>query len=163
MSKKINAEYVRSGLFGFEDSLISTTGLVIGLYTSNSPKNFIVSATLVAVTVAALSAASSELISDGTIQQIKSKLAKDNPLLSSFIMFLTYLFAGTLPILPLFLWDLPVAILGVVLTSICGFIFLGIIRGRFTHRSVLNNILQVLIVGGIAAALGVLVGIFLKQ
>lgn len=160
--RKMPDEYLRSGVFGAEDALISTTGLVVGLSTNTQNKSFIILACFVAVAVAALSASTSELISDEAVQEVEHSETPNNPILSALIMFFSYLIAGLIPALPILLFEFPFSILGTVIFSILGFLVLGFIKAKFTGGSALRSIIQVLIIGGASALVGILVGYFLK-
>lgn len=158
MKPKMSEGYIRSGVFGAEDALISTTGIAIGLLTTSVNREFVLLALFLAIFVAALSAGSSELISEETVQDINKTDLKDNPILSSLVMFISYLTAGLIPTIPILLFDSRISILGTIIFSIIGFFILGFIKGRFSHRSVTRSIIQVLLVGGLSALAGILVG-----
>lgn len=162
MIRNSRDEYIRSGVFGFEDAIISTTGLVIGLSSSTQNKDFILLACFVAIAVAALSASSSELISDETVNEIEKTKPQINPIMSAAIMFFAYLLGGIIPALPIFIFDFPQSIIGTVVFSIFGFIVLGFIKARFTKGSATKSILQILLIGGASAIIGISVGYFLK-
>jgi len=51
MSLKINQDYLRSLVFGFQDALVSTTGIVVGISVGVSNKQFIILSALVAISV----------------------------------------------------------------------------------------------------------------
>ena len=57
MRLNIHEDYLRSGLFGLQDGLVSTTGVVVCISTGVENKAFIILASLVAVTVEASSMA----------------------------------------------------------------------------------------------------------
>ncbi len=51
----IHEDYLRSVLFGLQDGLVSTTGVVVGISTGVSQKEIVILAAFVAVTVEATS------------------------------------------------------------------------------------------------------------
>lgn len=161
MLREFNDEYLRSGFFGAEDALISTTGLIMGVATSTQNKEFIIIASLIAISVAALSAATSELISEETIV-LKERKNKDNSYPDALIMFISYFVSGFIPLIPIMVLKLPTSLIGAALASILGFIIIGLLRGELTHTSLRKSILQVLIIGAIAAGVGGIVGLYLK-
>ena len=60
----IHEDYLRSGLFGIQDGLVSTTGVVVGISTGVEDKAIIILASLVAVTVEASSMAAGQYSSE---------------------------------------------------------------------------------------------------
>jgi VIT1/CCC1 family predicted Fe2+/Mn2+ transporter len=161
MFKKFKDEYLRSGFFGAEDALVSTSGLVIGLSTSTSNKDFVIAASIIAIFVSALSAATSELISQEAVSLRKGG-SKVDALLDSLIMFLAYAGSGIFPLIPIALLNLPYPLAGTFFFALVGFIIIGFLRGELTHTSIKKSIVQVVIIGGVAAILGVIVGFYFK-
>ena len=63
MSLKINQDYIRSLVFGFQDALVSTTGIVVGISVGVHNKQFIILSALVAISVEALSMGAGQYLS----------------------------------------------------------------------------------------------------
>lgn len=161
-SKTIVGDYIHSSFFGIEDSLVSTTGVVAGIAISTSNKSFIIISGIIVIAVEAISMGASEFISEETEEEIEIQSAEAKPAVSGLIMFISYILAGIVPILPFVFLPIPTAIVWSVVAALVGLIILGIFKGELTHKSILRSSLEVLIIGGISAAIGIAVGIIFK-
>lgn len=156
----IEREYVRSILFGVEDSLISTTGLIAGLTVGADDSQIIILGSLVAVVIEAVSMGVGEYLSDDALQDLdKIKRHRDNPLVSGGLMFGAYLVAGFIPLLPILVLALPRALLVSVGLALLSLFLLGYLKGRLLKSNPLRGALKILVVGGITTILGVVVGL----
>ncbi len=155
----VNREYVRSILFGIEDSLVSTTGLIAGLTVGADDSRIVVLGATIAIVIEAVSMGASEYLSDDAVQELeKLKRHREKPLVSGVLMFVSYLLAGLVPLLPIVL-DLPLALWVSVGAALLGLFFLGYLKGRILGTRTWSGGLKMLIVGGLATALGVVVGL----
>lgn len=162
IKRKINPDYIHSGFFGVEDSLVSTTGALAGIAISAPNKEVIIVTALVIIAVESTSMAASEFISEQTEEDVEKTKLPANPLISGLIIFLGYIIAGIIPLLPyLFLPHLQAIPVSIILALI-GLFFLGIYKGKVSHKSPARSALEVLIIGGIAAAIGIVVGLIFK-
>ena len=160
---KIDREYLKSIIFGIEDSLVSTTGLIVGLSVGADNKQIVILGGAVAIAIEAVSMGASEYLSDDAMQDLdKIKRHRDNPLISGTLMLLSYLAAGLIPLLPVLLFDYPSSLYYSVIFALIGLFLLGYVKGKLTHVSPLRGGLKILIVGGLATALGVIVGMLFK-
>ena len=104
----IHEDYLRSGLFGIQDGLVSTTGVVVGISTGVEDKAIIILASLVAVTVEASSMAAGQYSSEKAVHQMdKTKKHTDSLIIGASIMFFGYLLGGIVPIIPTVLFNQP--------------------------------------------------------
>lgn len=158
----INKDYLRSSVFGFEDALVSTTGVVIGISTGTSNIKFIILACLVTIAVEAISMAAGQFLSERTLHQIEGAKHKDNLIIGSVIMFFSYFLGGLIPVSPIFFLPLPIAILPVLFLAFFGLFVLGYIKGLIVEISPTRSALEMLTIGGLAAIMGVIAGYFLK-
>lgn len=159
--QQTHKDYIRSSLFGIQDALISTGGAVVGIAIGSYDKQVILMAGLVIVLVEAIAMGATEFISDETLHQIDKK-DRDNVFVSSLIMFASYFTAGFILISPYLLFPLPQSIIISTIFSLLGLVILGIIKGIISKASLIRNCLEVLIIGSIVAAIGLLVGYILK-
>jgi vacuolar iron transporter family protein len=156
-------EYLRSIFFGIEDSLVSTAGLVTGIAVGSDNKDVVLLAGLVAITIEAVSMGVGEYLSDDALQDLnKLKKHKDNALLSGFLMFASYLLAGLIPLAPVALLPLPFSLVVGVILSLIGLFTLGYIKGKILHTSAFSGGIKILVVGGVATLLGLIVGLAFK-
>lgn len=156
-------DYVRSSFFGIEDSLVSTTGLIAGVAVATTDKHFILVAGIIAIAVEAISMAAGEFLSEETEQDLgEDSSQKTNPVLGGFIMLVSYFVAGFVPLLPVILLPLEYALPASIIAALVGLFVLGFLKGKITSRPPLASAIKVLVVGGIAAGIGILVGIVFK-
>jgi vacuolar iron transporter family protein len=158
---KIKDEYLRSSLFGFEDALVSTTGMIVGISTGTNNLKFILLAAFVTIAVEAVSMAAGEFLSDEAVHELDKK-SKDNTLTSALIMFLSYTCGGIIPVIPVMLLPIQTGILGSVIAAFTGLFVLGYIKGKVVKVSGLKSALEMLFIGGVAAVIGIVVGLILK-
>lgn len=158
----LDEDYLRSALFGLQDGLVSTTGVVVGISTGIEDKAVIILASLVTVAVEASSMAAGQYTSEKAVHQLKKAKHKDDLILGSLIMLLGYLIAGFIPIAPVFIFDIPIArILSMVLAFLALFV-IGFIKGKIVGEKPLRSALELFAIGGMATLIGVIVGQFLK-
>lgn len=157
----VSGDYLRSAFFGIEDSLVSTTGLIAGIGASTQDPKFIVLAGLVGVSVEAVSMAAGEFLSEETTNDLKRRPI-DKPFLGGLIMLSTYFLAGLLPIAPIMFLPEQIAMKISIVSALAGLFFLGLGKGKITGRPPLRSGLEVLLVGGLACAIGIAVGVYLK-
>jgi VIT1/CCC1 family predicted Fe2+/Mn2+ transporter len=161
--RKINQEYLRSVLFGVEDSLVSTTGLVAGLGVGTSDKKVVILGGVVAIIVEAVSMGAGEYLSEDAVHELdKMKRHRDNPIKSGVLMLISYSLAGLLPLLPVLVFDYPAALVASILSALAGLFLLGYIKGRILKTSPWKGSLKIMTVGGLAAGIGILAGFVLS-
>jgi VIT1/CCC1 family predicted Fe2+/Mn2+ transporter len=163
--KHINGDYFRSMLFGCEDALVSTTGVVAGVAVATSNTQFILLAAIVTIIVEAISMGAGEYLSEKAVYELeKTKKAsrKANPIVGGTLMFLSYFFAGFIPVIPVMLFAPTTATVVSVVSALIGLYILGYVKGKVVGRSATKSAFEVFLVGGIAAAIGIIAGIFLR-
>src|SRR3989344_4796352 len=120
-----NREYLRSTVFGVEDSLVSTTGLIAGLSVGSNDKEIVILGAVVAIVIEAVSMGAGEYLSDDAVQELdKLKTHRDNPLVSGALMFTSYLLAGFIPLLPVIFLEYPSSVLLAVILAFSGLFLL---------------------------------------
>ncbi len=161
--KTPNLEYLRSTIFGVEDSLVSTTGLIAGLSVGSDDRSVVLLGGVVAIVIEAVSMGAGEYLSDDAIQELeKLKRHRDKPLVSGGLMLSSYLLAGLIPITPVLLFEYPTSLFWSLLAAFTALFLLGYLKGRLLHVKAFRGGLKILIVGGLATILGVIVGLAFK-
>lgn len=159
-----NKEYLRSILFGVEDSLISTTGLVAGISIGTTDKNFVLMAGIVAIVIEAVSMGAGEYLSDETVEELdKLKRHRDNPLISGILLIISYLIAGLISIIPIIFFNFPVSIILSATFSLFCLFLIGYIKGKALKVNPFRSGLKILFVGGVATLLGLFVGLLFQS
>lgn len=163
MSQHIHEDYLRSGLFGIQDGLVSTTGVIVGISTGVEDKAIIILAALVAVTVEASSMAAGQYSSEKAVHQMdKTGKHTDNLILGALIMFGGYFLGGLVPIIPTILLNQPQARIIAIIAAFIGLFILGYIKGHLVKVKPLRSAVELFIIGAIATTLGLIVGYIFK-
>lgn len=159
--RRIQQDYLRSVVFGIEDSLVSTTGVMVGVGAGSQDAKMIVLAGIVAIAVEALSMGVGQYLSEEAVHQMdpthKESLAKE-----ALLMFVSYLGAGLIPLLPALLFGYPAALFAIPLFSLSGLFVLGYVKGKLLGVPAIRSGLRVFLLGGLATVLGLAVGLALK-
>lgn len=160
--RKIQDEYLRSFLFGFEDALVSTTGMAIGISIGTTNLKFILLAVFVTIAVEAVSMGAGEFLSDEAVHELDKTKTRDNTVVSATVMFSSYILGGLIPVLPLIFLPHMEGIIGSIIAAFSGLFVLGFIKGRIVKVDKIKSAMQMLFIGGIAALIGIAVGFILK-
>lgn len=154
---------IRAVIFGVEDSLVSTTGLIAGISVGTSNKSVVIVSGLVAIAVEAISMGAGEYISDDSLEQADRRTKRPHQARKNgILMLLSYFFAGLIPLLPVILIDYPASLYVSITMALFGLLALGYIKGKLLHTDPWRGAVKVLIVGGLATALGIAVGFIFK-
>ncbi len=161
--KPINREYLRSVLFGIENSLISTVGLIAGISVGVDNKRVVILGASVAIVIEAVAMGVGEYLSDDAVQELdKIKRHPENPLLSGLLMMVSGSLAGLIPLAPVIVLDYPGSLYFSVLFALIGLFILGYTKGKILRTSPWRGGLKILIVGGLATTLGLVVGLIFR-
>jgi vacuolar iron transporter family protein len=156
-------EYIRTIIFGVEDSLVSTTGLIAGLGVGTNNKSVVIVGGVVAIAVEAISMGAGEYLSDDSIEQANKHAAgRGRALKDGFIMLVSYFFAGLIPLLPVIFFAYPTSLYFSVAFALCGLFILGYVKSKVLKTNPWRGAFKVAVVGGIATALGIIVGLVFK-
>ena len=121
-------EYLQSAMFGFNDALVSTTGVIVGISTGTGDKQIVILAGIVTILVEALSMGSGQYLSSKSVHQLNKLGTVKVPIVSGLIMFCAYFLAGLVPLLTIIVSPLrsalEVFVIGGITTTI------GIAAGR---------------------------------
>jgi len=161
MKTGLSTAHVRSFVFGVEDSLVSTVGLLSGIAAAGIAKPTIIVTGIVLIFVEAFSMAVGNFLSDQSANEYEAK--KDLPIFdsagSSITMFVSYFITGFIPLAPYFLADPPEALRLSIAVSLVALFVLGVVSSRFSKVNALKSGLQMFLIGGLATLLGVAVGL----
>lgn len=154
------ALYVRSFVFGVEDSLVSTTGLLSGVAVAGVPKATIFLTGLVLIFVEAFSMGVGSFLSEQSAQEFISKknTAPTKTIQAGAIMFFSYFAAGFIPLTPYIIFETAFAFWLAIIFALVALFLLGSVSARFFGTNILRTGLRMLLVGGGAVIIGVVVG-----
>ncbi len=158
------AAYFRNFVFGVGDSLVSTVGLLSGVAATGSDSRTVLVTGIILIFVEAFSMAIGSFLSENSAEEFAEK--KEEPLLASapdaLVMFFSYFVSGFIPLFPYIFLQAGSALPLSVGASILALCFLGFVSARFSRTSIVKDVLKMALLGGVAIAIGVAVGMFLK-
>lgn len=159
-------------IFGAEDSLVSTVGLISGVAVANTSKPTIILTGMILIFVEAFSMGIGSFLSDDFAVDIhenvhstrkKRKISPYNSYLGGIIMFWAYFVSGFIPLFPyVFLSSANAFWISIVLSLITLFL-LGSFSAYVFKVNVLRHGLKMAIIGGIAIGIGVIVGSIVQR
>ena len=166
MFKKLySVSSFRNFIFGVEDSLVSTVGLLSGMAIADIPRETIFLTGTVLIFVEAFSMAAGSFVSEYSVQEYKTQ--SERPTKGSFvsgtIMFFSYFISGFIPMLPYLFLPVGSAINLSALFSIIALFGLGVVGAKMSGVKIIKNGLRMTFVGGIAITVGMLSGNILSK
>ncbi|MFO0703080.1 MAG: VIT1/CCC1 transporter family protein [Candidatus Andersenbacteria bacterium] len=159
------ASYLRSFIFGVEDSLVSTVGLLAGVAAAAPNRNQILVTGLIYTVVEAFSMAAGSFLSESEAEAYERGAVTPTrrPLFDGLIMFISYLGTGLIPVVPYLLLPAQTALYVSIVVSLVALAGLGLFGARLSHTKPLRHVLKMVLVGGIATGLGVAIGLLLQS
>ncbi|MDP3958371.1 MAG: VIT1/CCC1 transporter family protein [bacterium] len=156
--------YFRNFIFGVEDSLVSTVGLLSGIAMAGVPRETILLTGAVLIFVEAFSMAAGSFLSEYSADEYANGdgAPAGGSAVAGTIMFFSYFLSGFVPLFPYLLWPTAEALRLSVFFSVAALFALGAVSAVVTRVSVVRNGIRMAFVGGVAIAVGSLAGIFLS-
>ena len=98
---------MRNFIFGAEDSLVSTVGLLSGIVSAGIIQKEVITSGLILIFVESFSMSVGSFLSERTTEEHYHdfKRAESRTIPAAFIMFLSYLFFGLIPLFPYIIID----------------------------------------------------------
>lgn len=163
MLRNIHEDYLRSVIFGFQDSLVSTTGVIAGVSAGTNDKSLVILASFVTITVEALSMGTGQYMSEKSVHQMdKTGKHTDNLYVGGGLMGLSYFLGGLIPILPILMFNLPTSATISIIAALVGLFVLGFIKAKIVKVNPLKSAMEIFVLGGAATLIGLIVGKLLK-
>jgi VIT1/CCC1 family predicted Fe2+/Mn2+ transporter len=152
--------YMRNFIFGAEDSLVSTVGLLSGIAVADVPRNTIFLTGVVLLFVEAFSMGVGSFLSEHATQESheESTIATRESTLAALVMFFSYFFSGFIPLLPYRFLETSQAFPTSIIAALVTLFIVGLGSAKILKTRLLNNGLKMLVLGGIAIGLGIIVG-----
>ncbi len=157
--KKLKSAYFRNFIFGVEDALVSTVGVVFGLATNPdySAKQLIMTG-LVVISVEALSMGAGAFLTEESVHEIEKKRGKkDNTKIDALVMFVAYFTSGVLVLAPYLLFTGLAAQLSSIAITVIALFSLGLLPAKKWQDG-----LRMVTVAGLAILMGFLVSSLLE-
>lgn len=153
----------RNFIFGVEDSLVSTVGLLSGVAAANTNKSMILTTGVVLIFVEAFSMAIGSFLSEESAEQLAHRKASRSQLSKAAgVMFISYISAGLIPLAPYVVFERDRAVPLSIVFALGALVALGVISARKSKSSVVAKGLEMLILGGLATLVGIAIGSILK-
>ncbi|MBP9869757.1 VIT1/CCC1 transporter family protein [Patescibacteria group bacterium] len=162
-SRKTTAGYLRNFIFGVEDSLVSTVGLLSGIAAASVPRETIILTGAILIMVEAFSMGIGSLLSESSSEEMVNKKSDEKrSAIGGAIMFISYAISGFIPLSPYMFLETSRALPISIAASLVALFALGFISARRFGVSGLKSGIRMFLLGGLAIAAGALVGEWLK-
>ena len=153
-----SALFLRNLVFGVEDGLVSTVGLLSGIAIAGVARETIFLTGVVLIFVEAFSMAAGSFLSEASVEEMDG--GEDDTrgsVVAGIIMFAAYFLAGLIPLLPYLKFEVSDAFPLSILGSVGALFLLGYWSGRNT-KSAWRKAVRMALVGGLAILVGVFAG-----
>ncbi len=159
------ALYFRNFIFGVEDSLVSTVGLLSGIAIAGVPAPTIFLTGMVLIFVEGFSMGVGSFLSEDSGEAVihQKEASSHITVRAAIIMFVSYFLAGFIPLAPYILFDVKMGFPISIIASLITLFILGLIAAHVSARNYLKTGIKMLLIGGVAIALGVGVALLLSS
>ncbi len=156
--------YFRNFIFGVEDSLVSTVGLLSGVAVADVPRPTILLTGIILLMVEGLSMAVGSFLTESSVEDYlnSERTAKKN-MFSGIIMFFSYFISGFIPLSPYLIWPVQTALVVSVFFSVISLFILGVVSAKMSGTGIYKDGIRMASVGGIAIVVGMLAGNLLSK
>ncbi|MSU74352.1 hypothetical protein EXS57_01065 [Candidatus Kaiserbacteria bacterium] len=160
---KSSALYLRSIIFGINDSLVSTVGFLAGISVAGVPRATIVLTGVIYALVEAFSMAMGDFLSEESAEEYLShSKVNDRPsIISAVLMFISCVFTSLIPLIPYILFSAQTALIVSICLSLSSLFIVGVISARFSRLPVLWRGVRMASLGGAAIVMGVAIGMYM--
>jgi VIT1/CCC1 family predicted Fe2+/Mn2+ transporter len=156
--------YLRNFIFGVEDSLVSTVGLLSGIAIAEMPRESIFLTGMILIFVEAFSMAAGSFASEVSVEEYEAK--HEVPLATSFmsalVMFFSYFIFGFVPLFPYMVLPVADALWVSIGASLSVLFLIGVFGGNVSRINPLKSGVRLAAIGGAAILAGTLIGKFLS-
>ena len=151
---------VRNFIFGVEDSLVSTVGLLSGIAIKGISRKYVILTGAILIFVEAFSMAVGSVLSEHSAEEYEKQkeISIKNSIKSGLIMFFSYFMSGFIPLSPYVFIQNNNALAVSIVFSITTLGLLGIFSGKISGTNIFSNALKMVTLGGVAIIVGVVVG-----
>ncbi|MEK7064427.1 MAG: VIT1/CCC1 transporter family protein [Patescibacteria group bacterium] len=154
----------RETIFGLEDSIVSTLGVVVGIAAGTDSRYIVVLSATIVVVVESLSMTAGTYLSNKSEMEINHARADivRRSLTDSLSMAVSYVLGGVISVLPFFFFSPLGAIVPAIVLSVVLLFSIGYIKGKMAKINPVRSGLEMSLVSLTAALLGYLIGIFAR-
>ncbi len=157
---KTSALYLRTVVFGITDSLVSTVGLLAGIDVAGASHRVLALTGIIYAFVEAFSMAVGNFLSEESAEEYTSRAdVADGPsVLAAGAMFISFVLAALIPLVPYLIFTTWVALGVSVAVSTLTLFIVGMISARLAGLPLVWRGARMALLGGAAIALGVAIG-----
>lgn len=157
--------YLRNFMFGVEDSLVSTVGLLAGVAAANVPRTNIIITGVVLILVEALSMGVGSILSEHSVEEYQQKreVLIHRSVVGGVIMVLSYFFSGFIPLFPYMVLPIGIAFWTSIGASLFFLLLLGFFSAKFFGVPATRKSIEMLVLGGLAILIGVAAGVLMNS
>jgi VIT1/CCC1 family predicted Fe2+/Mn2+ transporter len=157
---KTSALYLRTIIFGIDDSLVSTVGFLAGISVAGVPRSTIALIGIVYAMVEAFSMATGDFLSEESAEEYMSKSSVNNrsSMISAILMFISSALTVSIPLVPYLIFSSGTALFVSSGASILGLFILGMLSAHFSHLPIIWRGARMALLGGAAILMGVAAG-----
>ena len=155
-----SSAFLRNFVFGVEDSLVSTVGLLSGIAIAGLAPAQIFTTGLILIFVEAISMSAGSFLSESSAEEYETRreAATHRSYLSAAVMFISYFLSGFIPLAPYLLLSGALAFWTSIGASVAALAILGAVSAALSRTRVLRSVLRMAFIGGLAIGAGVLIG-----
>ncbi|HYF05684.1 MAG TPA: VIT1/CCC1 transporter family protein [Patescibacteria group bacterium] len=154
---------IKNIIFGVEDSLVSSVGMLSGIAYAGVGRTEIIIAGVILIFVEAFSMGVGSSLTEHITGDGEHEDARESALVSGVTMFSSYFIAGFIPLSPYILLPLQYAPYVSITAALLGLFIAGSTAAKILRTGSLKAGFRFLILGGLAIGIGVLVGTFLRN
>lgn len=156
--------YLRNIILGVSDSLVSTVGLLAGIDVGGTARQMIILTGVVYAFVEAFSMAIGSFLSEQSAEEyeVKGEARGAGPFTAGIVMFIAFILASFIPIAPYLIFGLTAALCWSIVLSLFTLFIVGMVNARIVKVKLWNHAVKMMLLGGAAIVIGVIVGKFLK-
>lgn len=158
--KRKSDVYLRNFIFGVEDSLVSTVGLLAGVAAADISHSAIITTGLVLIVVEGFSMGIGSFLTEETTEEMAGKkLQTLESIKGAVTMLISYCLAGLLPLAPYTFLKGSTAVNISIALSLFGLMTLGYGTSVYYKRkSPIMRAIKMLMLGGSAIIVGIMIG-----
>lgn len=158
-----NALYLRTIIFGVNDSLVSTVGFLAGVSVAGVPRSTIVLTGIVYTLVESFSMAMGDFLSEESAEEYVSKanVKKRSSVIAATLMFISCVGASIIPVMPYLLFASDTALLVSTCASILALFIVGLVSAHFSRLPMAWRGVRMAALGGATIIMGITIGIFM--
>ncbi len=152
--------YLRTGVFGIIDSLVSMVGVLAGLNVAGATRHTLVLTAVVYAFVEAFSMSVGSFLSEESSEEYEhgANVSERLPFLAGVVMFVSFVVVSFIPLVPYLLFEDPYALQLSVAVSILVLFIGGIISARIARLPMLWRGIRMAGLGGAAIVIGIVIG-----